>query len=158
VAGELLIKGPQVMKGYWKMPEETASVLRNGWLFTGDIARVDNKGRTFIVDRKKDMIINGGYNIYPEEIEKVIKEIPDIKDVAVVGIPDSYYGEIIKAYVVLKGDAQLDEAQLLAHCKKSLATYKVPRQFEFRRELPKTTTGKVLRRILMEEEKSRRGF
>lgn len=158
VAGELLVRGPQVMKGYWKMPEETAEVLRDGWLYTGDIARMDRKGRTYIVDRKKDIIINGGYNIYPEEIERVIRELPGVLDVAVVGIPDAFHGEIIKAYVVKEKDASLNKDDVLAHCKKSLATYKVPRQVEFKRELPKTTTGKTLRRVLLEEEKNRMGF
>lgn len=158
VAGELLVKGPQVMKGYWKMPNETSAVLRDGWLYTGDIARMDKKGRTYIVDRKKDMIINGGYNIYPEEIERVIRELPGVVDVAVVGIPDAFHGEIIKAYVVKEKDAWLGEEDVLAHCKKSLARYKVPRRVEFKRELPKTTTGKTLRRVLLEEEKNRLGF
>jgi long-chain acyl-CoA synthetase len=155
VAGELIIRGPQVMKGYWKRPGETAETLRNGWLYTGDIARLDKAGYTYIVDRKKDMIISGGYNIYPQDVESVILELPQVEDVAVVGIPDKYRGETLKAYVVLVENTTLTKEELLEHCKERLAAYKVPRLLEFRRELPKTMVGKTLRRMLIEEEKSR---
>ena len=155
VAGELVIRGPQVMKGYWQSPEETAKTLRDGWLFTGDIARLDESGYTYLVDRKKDMIISGGYNIYPQHVESVIMELPQVADVAVAGIPDVYRGETLKAYVVLLKNADLSIEQLLEHCRQRLAAYKVPRLIEFRRELPKTTDGKVLRRVLIEEEKNR---
>ncbi len=155
IAGELIIRGPQVMKGYWNMPEETAMTLRDGWLYTGDIARLDKSGYTYIVDRKKDMVISGGYNIYPEHIEAVIKEIPEVKDVAVAGIPDRFRGEMLKAYIVLKADTELTREQIVEHCKQRLAAYKVPRLIEFRRDLPKTIIGKTLRRMLIEEEKSK---
>ncbi|WP_318036653.1 long-chain-fatty-acid--CoA ligase [Dethiobacter alkaliphilus] len=155
VAGELIIRGPQVMKGYWNKPEETEETLRDGWLYTGDIARLDKSGYTFIVDRKKDMIISGGYNIYPQDIEEVILEMPEVEDVAVVGIPDRYRGETLKAYIVLKENANLTKADILSHCKERLAAYKVPRLLDFRRELPKNMVGKTLRRMLLEEEKSR---
>ncbi len=157
-AGELIIRGPQVMKGYWNMPEETADTLRDGWLYTGDIARLDEEGFTFIVDRKKDMIIDGGYNIYPEEIEAVLLEMPAILDVAVVGIPDRFRGEKIKAYVVLQEGEVLSRQQIIDHCKERLAAYKVPRLVEFYRELPKNITGKTLRRMLIEQEKNRPDF
>jgi len=159
VAGELIIRGPQVMKGYWNMPEETALTLRDGWLYTGDIARLDKSGYAYIVDRKKDMVISGGYNIYPEHIELVIKEIPQVKDVAVAGIPDRFRGEKLKAYIVLKTDAELTREQVMEHCRQRLAAYKIPRLIEFRRHLPKTIMGKTLRRMLIEEEKSKpQGF
>ena len=155
VAGELIIRGPQIMKGYWNRSGETAETLRDGWLFTGDIARLDKSGYTYIVDRKKDMIISGGYNIYPQDIESVILELPQVDDVAVVGIPDHLRGETLKAYVVLKEDEFLNKEKILAHCKERLAAYKIPRLIEFRRDLPKTMVGKTLRRMLIEEEKSR---
>ena len=155
VAGELIIRGPQVMKGYWKRPGETAETLRDGWLFTGDIARLDKSGYTYIVDRKKDMIISGGYNIYPQDIESVILELPQVEDVAVVGIPDRYRGETLKAYVVLKAEMFLTKEQIIDHCRERLAAYKIPRLLEFRRDLPKTMVGKTLRRMLIEEEKNR---
>lgn len=155
VAGELVIRGPQVMKGYWNMPEETALTLRDGWLYTGDIARLDKSGYTYIVDRKKDMIISGGYNIYPQDVEAVILELPEVEDVAVVGIPDRYRGETLKAYVILKENASLTKGEILSHCRERLAAYKIPRLLEFRRDLPKNMVGKTLRRMLIEEEKSR---
>ena len=154
-AGELVVRGPQVMKGYWQRPDETAKILRNGWLFTGDIARLDEYGYTYLVDRKKDMVISGGYNIYPQHVESIIMELPQVQDVAVAGIPDAYRGETLKAYVVLSQNASLSKEQLLEHCKQRLAAYKVPRLIEFRRELPKTMDGKILRRVLIEEEKNR---
>lgn len=154
-AGELIVRGPQVMKGYWQRPGDTEEALRDGWLFTGDIARLDKSGYTYIVDRKKDMIISGGYNIYPQNVESVILELPQVEDVAVAGIPDCYRGETLKAYVVLFKDASLSKEELLEHCKQRLAAYNVPRLIEFRRELPKTMDGKILRRVLIEEEKNR---
>jgi long-chain acyl-CoA synthetase len=155
MAGELIIRGPQVMKGYWKRPGETAETLRDGWLYTGDIARLDKQGYTYIVDRKKDMIISGGYNVYPQDVESVILELPQVEDVAVVGIPDRFRGETIKAYVVLIENTTLTKEEIVEHCKTRLAAYKVPKLLEFRRELPKTMVGKTLRRMLIEEEKSR---
>ncbi|MFC0295976.1 long-chain-fatty-acid--CoA ligase [Geobacillus jurassicus] len=149
--GELIIRGPQVMKGYWNMPEETAVALRDGWLYTGDLASIDEEGYVTIVDRKKDLIIASGYNIYPREIEEVLYEHPAVKEAAAVGVPDPYRGETVKAVIVLKDGMQASEEEILAHCRKNLAAYKVPRIVEFRAELPKTNVGKILRRALREE-------
>lgn len=149
--GELIIRGPQVMKGYWNMPEETAAVLRDGWLYTGDLASIDEEGYVTIVDRKKDLIIAGGYNIYPREIEEVLYEHPAVREAAAIGVPDPYRGETVKAIIVLKDGQQASEEDILAHCRKNLAAYKVPRIVEFRAELPKTNVGKILRRALREE-------
>ncbi|MCL5981762.1 MAG: long-chain fatty acid--CoA ligase [Firmicutes bacterium] len=155
VAGELIIRGPQVMKGYWNRPEETADTLREGWLYTGDIARLDKSDFVYIVDRKKDLLISGGYNIYPQEVEAVLLELPQIADVAVVGLPDSFQGERLKAFLVLKEGAAISKEEILEHCQQRLAAYKIPRLFEFRCDLPKIIVGKTLRRILLEEEKSK---
>jgi long-chain acyl-CoA synthetase len=154
-AGELIIRGPQVMKGYWKMPEETANVLRDGWLYTGDIATVDEEGYVTIIDRKKDMIIASGYNVYPREVEEVLYVHSAVKEAAVVGVPDTYRGETVKAFVVLKKGRFVTEEELLQHCKKHLASYKVPKRVEFRDELPKSGVGKILRRTLAEQEKQK---
>lgn len=155
--GELLIRGPQVMKGYWGRPEETAETLVDGWLRTGDMARMDEEGYFYIVDRKKDMIIAGGYNIFPREVEEALFEHPDVQEAAVIGIPDEYRGETVKAFVVRKPGTNVTEADLDAHCRARLAPYKVPRSYEFRESLPKSMVGKVLRRELKEaEEKERR--
>jgi long-chain acyl-CoA synthetase len=153
--GELVIRGPQVMKGYWNMPEETALVLREGWLHTGDIARMDEEGYFQIVDRKKDMILASGFNIYPRDVEEVLYENPKVKEAVVAGIPDPYRGETVKAYVVLKEGETATEEEIIEFCKGKMAKYKVPRMVEFRPELPKTMVGKVLRRILVEEEKKK---
>lgn len=150
--GELIVKGPQVMKGYWKRPEDTFDTLRGGWLFTGDMATMDEEGYFRIIDRKKDMIIASGYNIYPREIEEVLYEHPSVKEAVVVGTKDDYRGETVKAYIVLKDGAAPDPAGLEKFCRKQLAAYKVPREFVFRDSLPKTLVGKVLRRKLLEEE------
>jgi long-chain acyl-CoA synthetase len=149
--GELIIRGPQVMKGYWKKPEETKETLRNGWLYTGDIAYMDEEGYFFIVDRKKDLIISGGYNIYPREIEEVLYEHPKIADAAVIGVPHKTRGEIVKAYIVPKDKETLDKKEIIAFCRKKLANYKVPKKIEIRDELPKTVVGKILKRNLKEE-------
>ncbi len=153
--GELAIKGPQVMQGYWNMPTETANVLRDGWLYTGDIARMDEDGYFYIVDRKKDMVIAGGFNIYPTNIEKVIKEHPKVLDVAAAGVPDKYRGETIKVWIVPKPGETLTEKDVIDFCKQNLAKFEVPTAVEFRQELPKTMVGKVLRRMLVEEEKKK---
>jgi len=153
--GELVIKGPQVMQGYWNMPTETANVLREGWLYTGDIAKMDADGYFYIVDRKKDMVIAGGFNIYPTNIEKVIKEHPKVLDVAAAGVPDKYRGETIKVWIVPKPGETLTEQEVIDFCKKNLAKFEVPTAVEFRQELPKTMVGKVLRRMLVEEEKKK---
>jgi long-chain acyl-CoA synthetase len=150
-SGELCIKGPQVMKGYWDMPSETAIALKDGWLHTGDIARIDDDGYFYILDRKKDMIISEGFNIYPNEIDEVVLEHPKILDAAAVGIPDRLRGEKVVLFVVLKENEAADRDEILAFCKERLAKYKVPRKVEFREELPKTPVGKVLRRVLREE-------
>ncbi len=150
--GELVIKAPQVMKGYWGRPDETASTLRNGWLYTGDIATMDEQGYFTIVDRKKDLIISAGYNIYPREVDEVLYEHPAIQEACAVGIPHTTRGEIVKAYVVLRKGQTASKQEILAYCKEKLAGYKVPKLLEFRDELPKTLVGKVLRRALREEE------
>lgn len=150
--GELAVKGPQVMKGYWNRPEETADVLRDGWLLTGDLAYMDEDGYFYIVDRKKDMIIASGYNIYPREIEEVLYQHPQVKECAVVGVPDPYRGETVKAYIIPQDGARLQKEELDQFCRERLAAYKVPRIYEFRDELPKSMVGKVLRRLLVEEE------
>lgn len=149
--GELVIKGPQVMKGYWNMPEETAETLRDGWLFTGDIAKVDEDGYLYIVDRKKDLIIASGYNVYPRDIEEVLYEHPSVQEAVVIGVPDAYRGETIKAVLVLKVGKSAKEEEIVQYCKENLSAYKVPKIIEFRDELPKTGVGKILRRALREE-------
>jgi len=154
--GELIVRGPQIMSGYWNRADETASALRNGWLFTGDIATMDEDGYFYIVDRKKDLIISGGYNIYPREIDEVLYEHPKVKEAVTVGIPHKTRGEVVKAYIIPRDGETIEKAEIVAFCKKKLAGYKVPRQVEFRTELPKTLVGKVLRRALREEEEGRR--
>ena len=153
--GELMVKGPQVMQGYWQMPEETAATLEDGWLHTGDIAKMDEDGYVFIVDRKKDMIIAGGFNIYPREVDEVLYEHPKIVDAVTVGVPDPYRGETVKAFVVPKPGEDLTEAEVIAFCKSRLAAYKVPKTVELRESLPKTAVGKVLRKELRAEAAAR---
>ncbi|MEW6426018.1 MAG: long-chain fatty acid--CoA ligase [Bacillota bacterium] len=155
--GELAIKGPQVFAGYWNMPAETAAVLKDGWLYTGDLAKMDEDGYFYIVDRKKEMIIAGGYNIYPREIEEVIKEHPKVLEVAAGGVPDPYRGETVKVWVVPKPGETLTAEDIREYCKDKLAKFKIPTHVEFRNELPKTSVGKILRRVLVDEEKSRQG-
>jgi long-chain acyl-CoA synthetase len=147
--GELLIQGPQVMQGYWNMPDETAQVLRSGWLHTGDLARMDEDGFFTIVDRKKDLILSGTYNIYPRDVEEVLYEHPKVLEAAVVST-GSATSSYIKAVVVLKRGEQATADELLALCRERLDGYKVPKQIEFRKELPKNLVGKVLRRLLIE--------
>jgi len=158
--GELILRGPQVFKGYWQMPTETENVLRKMpdgkvWLFTGDIAKMDEDGYFYIVDRKKDMIICGGYNVYPREVEEVLKQHPKVMEVAVAGIPDPYRGETVKAWIVLKPGETATEEEIIEWSKQRLAKYKYPRYVEFRDELPKTFVGKTLRRMLVAEERAR---
>jgi long-chain acyl-CoA synthetase len=153
--GELAIKGPQVMRGYWNRPEESAQMLRDGWLLTGDLALMDDEGYFQIVDRKKDLIIAGGFNVYPREVEEVLYEHPKLEEVSVVGVPDSYLGEVVKAFVVLRPGEEATTEEIRSFAKKRLAAYKVPRVVEFRDELPKTLIGKVLRRALVEEERAK---
>ena len=154
--GELVVKGPQVMKGYWMRPDETSAVLKDGWLYTGDLARMDEEGYFYIAERKKDMIKTGGENVYPREVEEALFRHPKIKEAVVVGIPDEFRGELIKAYIVLKDGESADEEEIIDLCKRELASFKVPRALEFRKELPKTLVGKVLRRVLLEEELQKR--
>jgi long-chain acyl-CoA synthetase len=155
--GELCIRGPQVMKGYWNRPEETSKTLRNGWLYTGDIGRMDEEGYFYIVDRKKDMIICSGYNVYPREIEEVLYQHPKIQEACIVGVPDPYRGETVKAFVVLKEKEQVFAEEIIEYCQKNMAKYKAPTMVEFRKELPKSHVGKVLRKILREEEEANKG-
>jgi long-chain acyl-CoA synthetase len=152
-AGELLIRGPQVMKAYWNRPEETAQAMTGGWFHTGDVARMDEDGYFVIVDRKKDQINTAGFKVWPREVEEVLYGHPAVKLVAVVGQPDAYRGEVVKACVVLKEAerGRVSEAELAAFCRERLTGYKVPRLIEFRDHLPVTAAGKTLRRLLREE-------
>ncbi|WP_157032530.1 long-chain-fatty-acid--CoA ligase FadD [Erwinia typographi] len=148
--GELCIKGPQVMLGYWQRPDATDEVLKNGWLRSGDIVTVDHEGFIRIVDRKKDMILVSGFNVYPNEIEDVLMLHPKVREAAAIGVPSEVVGEVVKICVVKK-DASLTKDELIAHCKKHLTGYKIPKIVEFREELPKTNVGKILRRELRDE-------
>ncbi len=160
--GELAVCGANNMRGYWGRPEDTAASFRDAmddgktggpWLMTGDMARMDADGYTFIVDRKKDMIDASGYNVYPREVEEILYQHPSVKEAVVVGVPDAYRGETVKAYVVLRDGETTTTDQILEFCKLRLSAYKVPKQLEFRTELPKTLVGKILRRTLLEEER-----
>ena len=154
--GELCIKGPQVMLGYWRRPEETALAIRNGWFHTGDVAVMDPDGFFRIVDRLKDMVLVSGFNVYPNEVEDVLYHHPAISKAAVIGVPDDRTGERVKAFVVLKEGASLTAEDLIAWCKdpaQGLTGYRVPKEIEFRDSLPETQVGKVLRRVLQEEER-----
>lgn len=150
--GELVVKGPQVMKGYWNKPEETEVALRDGWLHTGDIATMDAEGYFTIVDRIKDMIKTVGENVYPREVEEVLFSHPKVKEAVVVGIPQEFMGEEIKAYIVLKEGMIATAEEIIAYCRKQLSKFKVPKEVEFRAELPKTLVGKVLRRVLRDQD------
>ena len=149
--GELAIQGPQVMQGYWQRPAETAVVLRDGWLYTGDLARRDADGYFYIVERKKDMIISGGYNIYPREVEEVLYQFPGVQEAVAFGVPDAYRGEVVKVVIVPRNGVELDVQEIRDFCGQQLALYKIPKIIEFRPELPKSLVGKVLRRLLREE-------
>jgi long-chain acyl-CoA synthetase len=151
--GELCVRGPQVMKGYWQRPEETAKVLTpDGWLHTGDMAKMDENGFFYIVDRKKDMILVSGFNVYPNEIEDVVAQMPGVLEVAAVGVPDEKSGEAVKV-VIVKKDPALTADDIKAHCRTNLTGYKQPRFIEFRTELPKSNVGKILRRELRDSPK-----
>lgn len=150
--GELIIRGPQVMPHYWNNDAETKNALRNGWLYTGDLAKMDEQGYVYIVDRKKDMIIASGYNIFPREIEEILYKHPDVSEAAVVGVSDPHRGQTVKAFIVPVEGKTLTEQQIKDFCVDYLAKYKIPRIVEFRKELPKTLVGKVLRRELRDEE------
>jgi long-chain acyl-CoA synthetase len=142
------------MRGYWNAPRETATVLRDGWLRTGDLGYLDERGYMFIVDRSKDVIKPGGFQVWPREVEEAIASHPAVAEVSVAGVADSYQGEAVKAWVVLAKDAQVTSDEIKAHCRERLAAYKVPRHVEFRDALPKSTVGKVLRRMLRDEARS----
>ena len=147
--GELAIKGPNVTVGYWNKPEATKEALRSGWFYTGDLAKIDDEGYIYIVDRKKDMIISGGENIYPIEVEQVLVRMQNVKEVAVIGIPNEKWGEVIKAYIVLNSPRQtikLDDIR--EYCDGRLARFKMPKEIELLDELPRNATGKVLKRAL----------
>ena len=156
--GELVIKGPQVMQGYWNEPDETKIALKDGWLYTGDIAKMDEDGYFYIVDRKKDMIDVSGLKVWPREVEEVLYEHPAISEAAVLGVPDAYRGETVKAYVTLKPgyEGKVSEEDIINFCKERIASYKAPRSVEFRMSLPKTLVGKILRRTLREELESKK--
>ena len=155
-AGELCLRGPQVMKGYWNKPRETAAAIRDGWLYTGDVARMDEDGYFTIVQRKTDMIIVSGFNVYPTEIEDVLFTHPAVREVAAIGVPCSYRGEAVKAFVILKPGVTADSEELIDYCRSRLARYKVPSIIEFVESLPMSAIGKVLRRELQEAEGARR--
>jgi len=153
VPGEICIKGPQVMAGYWNRADETAKVIdKDGWLATGDVGTVDARGFFKIVDRKKDMVLVSGFNVYPNEIESVVAMLPGVLECAVIGVPDDKTGEAVKVCIVKK-DPSLTEADVLAHCRAHLTGYKIPRHVAFRADLPKTNVGKILRRELREQER-----
>jgi long-chain acyl-CoA synthetase len=158
--GEIIIKGPQVMQGYYKKPDETAAVLKDGWLYTGDIGFLDEDGYLTIVDRKKDMIIAGGYNIFPREVDEILFEHPKILEACTIGVPDPYRGETVKSFVVAKPGETLTEEEIIQFCKQKLAAYKVPKKIEFIDALPKSAIGKILRREVknMEKKKQKEGL
>ena len=148
--GEIVARGPQMMRGYWNLPEASHEALRGGWMHTGDAGRMDAEGYVYISDRVKDMIVSGGENVYPREVEEVLFQHPAIADVAVIGVPDEKWGESVKAIVVLREGAAADAAALLEHCQGRLAGYKRPRSVDFVAELPRNPSGKVLKRELRE--------
>jgi long-chain acyl-CoA synthetase len=154
--GELVVKGPQVFAGYWSRDAEEQPLLDDGWLLTGDIAVMDGEGYFTIVDRKKDVVIAGGFNIYPAEVEAVVAEMPGVADCVVIGLPDRYRGETVKVFVVPQPEAQLSEGDVTSYCAARLSAYKVPKLVEFRAELPRTAIGKALRRMLVAEELAKR--
>jgi long-chain acyl-CoA synthetase len=149
--GELIVKGPQVMQGYWNNPEETANTLKEGWLYTGDLARMDEDGYFYIVDRKKDMILSAGFNVYPREVEEILYQHPKVQEAAIVGIPDGVRGERIVAYITLTPGETATAAEIRGFCRERLAPYKQPRVVIFRNDLPKSLAGKILRRQLRED-------
>jgi long-chain acyl-CoA synthetase len=157
-SGEVIIRGPQVTEGYYKRPDETKEAVRKGWLYTGDVGVMDEEGYFYIVDRKKDMIIAGGYNIYPRDIDEVLFEHPKVAEACAIGVPHEYRGETVKAYVVLKPGETATEEEMIAYCKEKLASYKVPKIIEFIDDLPKSAVGKILRKELrtMELEKMKK--
>ncbi|HUW65550.1 MAG TPA: AMP-binding protein, partial [Spirochaetia bacterium] len=149
--GEIIIKSRRLMKGYWNQPEKTASSLRNGWLHTGDMATVDDDGYIYIVDRKADLIISGGENIYPREIEEVLYTHPAVLEAAVIGVPDDKWGEAVKAYISINQGASATETEIIEFCKQNLASYKKPQSVEFLSELPKNASGKIVKTVLRDK-------
>ena len=154
--GELIARGPSIPAGFWRLPGKTHKDFRDGWFHTGDIARRDEDGFWFLVDRKDDLIITAGYNVYPREIEEVLYTLPQVYEAAVVGSPDDVKGEVVKAFVVLKQGQRIDAEGVIAWCRTRLANFKVPRGVEFLDELPKLANGKLLRRVLRDRERGRR--
>ena len=150
--GEIVDSGPIVVPGYWQKPDETRHAIRDGWLYTGDVGKMDENGWFYVVDRKKDMIVASGYKVWPRDVEDVIYQHPAVKETAVIGVPDSYRGETVKAFIALKDGMQdsVSEEEIISFCKQRMAAYKYPRQVEFVAEIPKTLTGKFLRRSLRE--------
>jgi len=154
-AGELIAQSPTIMSGYWQNPEETKIALRDGWLYTGDIATMDEEGYIFIVDRKKDMILSSGFNVYPREIDEVLYTMPQVLRACCIGIPDEKRGESVKAFIVLKPGEKLTEEQVIEYCRERLSAYKVPREVAFIDELPLTAVGKPMRNALKQKEISK---
>jgi long-chain acyl-CoA synthetase len=154
--GELIVKGPQIMKGYRGMPEETANTLKDGWIYTGDIATMDEDGYFYIVDRKKDMIISGGFNVYPRDIDEVYYDHPKVQEACSIGIPDPKRGENVKLFIVLKEGETATQEEMIEFGKTKLAAFKLPTEVEFRKELPKTNVGKILRKQLKSDEMEKR--
>lgn len=149
--GEILVKGKNVMKGYWNQPELTKAVLKDGWLSTGDMGKMDELRYLYIVDRKKDMIISGGENIYAKEVEDVLSAHPSVAEAVVIGVPDEKWGEAVKGLVIKKRGTEVSEGELISFCKSRLASYKKPKSIEFMNEFPKSTAGKVLKRDLRQK-------
>jgi long-chain acyl-CoA synthetase len=153
--GEIVLRSRKVIKEYWNDPERTKELLKDGWLHTGDIGCMDEDGYVYIIDRKNDMIITSGYNVYPTEVEEVLYTHPKVKECAVIGVPDPYRGETVKAFIVLKEGESATEKEIIDFVRGHLASYKIPRIVEFRNELPKSSVGKILRRVLREEERKK---
>ena len=149
--GEIIVRSEAMTIGYWGLPEETARTIQEGWLYTGDFGKFDDERYVYIVDRKHDMIISGGKNIYPREIEEVIYTHGAVLEAAVIGVPDDYWGESVKAFVVLKNGMKVTEEEIINLCKENIASYKKPRSVEFMHELPKSPTGKILKRVIREQ-------
>jgi long-chain acyl-CoA synthetase len=149
--GELVVKGPQIMKGYWNNKNLTTAALRNGWFYTGDLARMDQNGFFYLEDRKDDLIITSGFNVYPSQVEEVLKRHPKVKDAAVIGAPDRIKGQTIVAVIVLKEDVQGDKEEFLNYCKENMPDNRVPKTILFRNEIPRNMAGKVLKKVLKQE-------
>jgi long-chain acyl-CoA synthetase len=156
--GEIVDSGPIVVPGYWEKLDETQKAIRDGWLYTGDVGKMDEEGWFYVVDRKKDLIVASGYKVWPREVEDIIYQHPSVRETSVIGVPDPYRGETVKAYVALKEGMEdsVDAEELVAFCKAKMAAYKYPRQIEIVSEIPKTLTGKFLRRTLREKESKTR--